>query len=78
MNTARFLKYVWPLYNIIHQSIKMFKKIAYQKLLDNFIRHLTIVILQANSQGPETLTDETKTSHIGNGNSDPTMISKLK
>ena len=56
----------------------MLKKIAYQKFLDNFIRHLAIVILQANSQGAETLTDETKTSHIGNGNSDTTMISKLK
>ena len=26
MNTTRFLKYVWPFYNIIHESLKITKR----------------------------------------------------
>ena len=36
-------------------ALKGLKKIAYQKFLENFIRRLTIIILQANTQRAETL-----------------------
>ena len=35
--------------------LKWLKKIAYQKFLENFIRRLFIMILQANPQRAETL-----------------------
>ena len=36
-------------------ALKALKKVAYQKFLENFIRRLTIIILQANTQRSETL-----------------------
>ena len=36
-------------------ALKGLKKIAYQKFLENFIRRLTIIILQANTQRAEPL-----------------------
>ena len=36
-------------------ALKALKKVAYQKFLENFIRRLTIIILQANTQRAETL-----------------------
>ena len=36
-------------------ALKRLKEIVYQKFLENFIRQLTIIILQANAQRAETL-----------------------
>ena len=36
-------------------ALKGLKKIAYKKFLENFIRRITIIILQANTQRAETL-----------------------
>ena len=36
-------------------TLKGLKEIVYQKLLENFIRQLTIIILQANARRAETL-----------------------
>ena len=51
-HSTNCLSAFWPFCRVGTSGLK---KIAYQKFLENFIRRLTIIILQANTQRSETL-----------------------
>ena len=60
----------WVFYDLfVGLALKGLKKIVYQKFLENFIRRLTIIILQANTQRVETLLK---------ANMEPTLLKFLK
>ena len=44
-----------PFVGLTLKGLKKMLKITYQKILENFIRRLTIIILQDNTQRAETL-----------------------
>ena len=56
VNTARFLKYVWPFYNIIHERVNMnntqsylkFQKYYQQPKKDTYVDKLILLIGSRN------------------------------
>ena len=54
MNTARFLKYVWPFYNM-HERVKLRYIFFFFSPLRGYSLNLLFIITQQNSRGP-TLT----------------------
>ena len=49
MNTARFLEYVWPFYNIMHERVKKENKIinSLRKLQNNLTRAPLVTIYKS-------------------------------
>ena len=62
----QFIRIAWVCFDqFVELALKRLKKITYQKFLENFIRRLTIIILQANTQRAETLKMNKDLSTLG-------------
>ena len=53
-NTARFLKYVWPFYNIMHERVKIKKQnILYVHVMPRDTEYLSVFSPNTGKYGPE-------------------------